>query len=495
MSELREIWRPWPGFQERALAANADEVFKGGAKGPGKTDLLIVAMLRWVHRAAFAGLFLRLTYKALARPLDRATAIYGALPADQRPAWNGDLQRFTFPTRAFVQFGHCRVVEDVANYMGGNWGRIAYDELGDQPNESVADRLISELRCPDQTIRRQFDGSGNPGFAGHGWTKKRYVTPTRRGQQIAFTMLKLPDGTTMPWSRQFVPGRVTDNPIYANDRTYMAQLMLLPDRMRKCLLEGDYDAASGMALDEVEPAAHLVPPFECPAHWPYVSAMDWGFDHWFMFMWGRVSDDGRIYVCETIKRRLMRDPDLAGTLNERVPAQALMNVHAGHDCWHQHKAYGDNTPTTAAYFGTCGIQLTRANIARVSGYRNMLRYMSWRESEYLPQRVPMVQFFDTPTNRWLLEEHLTTLVCDPDDVTDVLKQDANSETGLGGDDGYDCLRYLLAARPLKAESGAHLLNLSAWDPLVLAREAEKLRTPDLEKPDPRAARKGLYFGV
>ena len=361
----------------------------------------------------------------------------------------------------------------------------------------MAEGLISEIRCPDKTIRTQFCGSGNPGFAGHGWTKRRYVVPCGKdGSKIAWAKVTLPDGSDEYRSKSFVPGRVTDNPIYANDRTYMAALMLLPDRMRRCLLDGDYDAASGMALDELEPAVHLVKPFECPDHWPFVSALDWGFAHWTVTGWGRVSDDGRIYVCDTIKRRRMREPDLAGTMNELMPNRALVNVHAGHDCWNEYKAHGGaNAPSIAEFVARCHIYLKRANIERVQGYQNMLRYLAWRESEFLPRRTPMVQFFDTPGNRWLVEDHLSVLVNDPDDPRDVLKVDADQETGNGGDDGYDFLRYLLASRPMSAESGAHLLNLSAWDPIVLAREAEKLRSPGAEEPVGAKKRPGLYLGV
>ncbi len=458
---------------------------------------MLVGNLRWTHKGAFAGLFLRETYKELARPLDRARQIFSALPADQRPAWSGERQRYTWPCRSFLQFGHARVREDLTGYQGGNWARISYDELGNQGDEGVLDGLISELRCPDPTIRRQFVGSGNPGFAGHGWTKRRYVTPCGKdGKKIAWQKVAFPDGSFEYRSKQFVPGRVTDNPIYANDRAYMAALMLLPERMRKCLLDGDYDAATGMALDELEPSVHLVKPFQVPDHWPFVSAFDWGFTHNAVFGYGRVSDDGRIYICDTIKRRRMRDPDLAGTMNELMPGNALVNMNAGHDCWNQYEAHkGAGAPSTAEFFGRCQIYLRRANVERIQGYQNMLRYMAWRESEYLPERTPMVQFFDTPGNRWLVEDHLSTLVNDPDDPRDVLKVDADPETGVGGDDGYDFLRYLLASRPLPADSGAHLLRMSISDPILLAREAEKLRSPGADQPVGGKKRPGVYLGI
>jgi hypothetical protein len=41
-------------------------------------------------------------------------------------------------------------------------------------------------------------------------------------------------------------------------------------------------------------------------------------------------------------------------------------------------------------------------------------------------------------------------VNDPDHLEEVLKTDANADTGLGGDDDYDMVRYGLASRPIAA---------------------------------------------
>ncbi len=472
------VWQPFDGFQERAVSANANEVFIGGAKGPGKTQVLLTKPLRWAHKSLYAAAFVRETFKELQRVIDEAHRMYGRLPTHQRPSWTGTPPRFTWPSGAFVQFGHSRTVNELTWTQGGNWAEILYDELGNQPDERVIDTLLSELRCPDPTIRRQFIGSGNPGFAGHPVMKRRYVNPCgKQGQRIAWSRVVLPNGERSWWSRQFVPGRVTDNPIYANDAEYMGQLMRLPDRMKRCLMDGDWDAATGVALDELEPSIHLVPGFQCPDHWPYIAAFDWGYQHNAVFLWGRVDDDGRVWVCDTIKRRLLRDWDLASTYNSLVPEGALRLVQAGHDCWQEVKARGQNAPETQQYFAECGIHLVKANVARIEGYKTLLQHLAWRETEFLPQRQPMLQFFDTPGNRWLVEEHLSAMVMNPDDPRDVLKVNADPETGDGGDDGYDGLRYLVAKRRVAAETQSHRVQVSAWDPDVLRRQAEKFWRP------------------
>lgn len=497
--EQRVLFRAFPGFQTRALSAVADEVLIGGAKGGGKTKLLVAKPLYKIHNPNYAAAFLRESFRELQRPLDEATALYTQLPTSQRPAWNGDSKRFTFPSRAFLQFGYARVKADLSWMQGGNWTDVFYDEIGNQKDENVLDTIISEIRCPDPTLLRQFAGSANPGLAGTPWLKRRFITPCGvDGSQIAWNKYTLPDGRVAMRSRQFVPGKVTDNPIYANDVQYMAALYSLPDRQRRCLLDGDWDAAFGMAFDELDPKVHLVLPFECPAHWPYIASFDWGFAHWAVFTWGRVSDDGRIYICDTIKMRRMADWDICGTILERVPAPALRMVQAGHDMWGTGEGRGDMTPTRAKYFTDQGINVVQANIKRAMGYANTMQYLAWRETPYMPRRQPMVQWMDTPGNRMAVERDLASLIVDPDDPSVILKVDADSDTGEGGDDVGDGLRYLLASRPMKAPSGRGLVKFTSSDDFVLRREAEKVYRPDLTERTTNApgfGLQGIYTGV
>jgi hypothetical protein len=427
-----------------------------------------------VHKSLYAAAFVRQTYKELQRPLDRATRIYGAMPAHLRPTWNGELHRFTWPSGAFVQFGYTALSLEWT--QGGNWAAFLWDEMANEPDEGKVETMISEIRCADPTVVRQLIGSGNPGFAGHPWIKRRYILPCGKGgETIHFERVRLPDGRFHARSRQYVPARVTDNPTYANDDAYMAALAQLPDRMQRCLLDGDWDAATGLAFDEVDEhtdfSPHLIPPFDIPSHWPYGAGFDWGFVHNAVFIHARGSEDGRIVIVDTLYRRLMQDWDLAGVYEELVPMGARINVQSGSDVKSKIKAREDQRATMET-FADRGIHLVIGNTGRVFGYMNLMAYLAWKPTPYAPERQPMVQFFDTPGNRRLLRE-LTTLVRDPDDPRDVLKVNASVETGEGGDDGYDALRVLLAGRPLVAESGYDEIPVNAFDPMMLRAAAER----------------------
>ena len=153
---------------------------------------------------------------------------------------------------------------------------------------------------------------------------------------------------------------------------------------------------------------------------------------------------------------------------------------AGRDCWHVHRARGENTPTIAEWLIGAGIPLIKANTDPVHGLNNLRDYTAWRARGPRGEDTdPALFFMDTPGNRWLFEQ-CASMVTDPDDPEKALKVDADPETGEGGDDGYDALRYAVASRPPRPRSIWAEEQIRAWDPTVLeheAKESRRVRTP------------------
>ena len=56
------VWQPAAGFQTKALSSGANETLIGGAKGSGKSDILIARHLRYVDRPKYKGLITRQSY-------------------------------------------------------------------------------------------------------------------------------------------------------------------------------------------------------------------------------------------------------------------------------------------------------------------------------------------------------------------------------------------------------------------------------------------------
>lgn len=202
--------------------------------------------------------------------------------------------------------------------------------------------------------------------------------------------------------------------------------------------------AGGLLALTVDRDKVLVGAFEVPKHWRWFAAFDWGFNHPYSFGLYATSEDGVVHLVDAVSGRQQVPVVIASAVSAVLERQGLSfrdlrYTVAGHDCWHDHKARGERTPTIAEQVQTShGWRLRRASISRVTGLNNMRAYLA----------SDRFRVMDTPGNRDVLL-CLETRISDPKHPEDVLKQDANQD-GFGGDDHYDMARYGLASRPLVA---------------------------------------------
>lgn len=439
-TDRQTLWRPHPGPQTEFLASPEFEVLYGGAAGGGKSDALLFGGLRQVDSPAYRALLLRQSFPELRELMDRAAEFFPRLGG----SWSEQQKRWRFASGATFEFGYCASFMDVQRYQGQEFSYIAFDELGNVADPRVWTYLISRCRPKHPSLIPMMRASANPGGPGHGWLKRRFIDATDGGSRVH---TEPETGLT----RAFIPARVTDNPtILTRNPAYVAQLRSLPEMLRRQLLEGDWSAGTGLALSELDRSVHLCDVFEPPAYWTRFGALDWGYTHPWVFTWYAADEDGNVVCCDTLHGRRHLPWEIAERIRDRAPVDRLRYVVAGHDCWAQHRAYGENTPSIAEQLVECGIHLSEGNIDRRQGLNNLRRYLAWRrQGPGGSDGIPRLRFMRTDGNLWLLDQ-LETMVCDPGDPEDVLKQDANPDTGEGGDDGYDCLRYGLASRPMRA---------------------------------------------
>ena len=129
------------------------------------------------------------------------------------------------------EFGFCATYADVQRYQGQEFAYIGFDELGNVADERVWTYLISRCRAKNEGLVLMMRASANPGGAGHGWLKRRFINSCENGART----FKDPETAL---TRRFVPARVTDNPtLVKNNPRYVAQLRSLPEMQRRQLLE------------------------------------------------------------------------------------------------------------------------------------------------------------------------------------------------------------------------------------------------------------------
>jgi hypothetical protein len=344
------LWRPHEGPQRRFLASPAYEALYGGAAGGGKSDALLYGALRQVGHPSYRALLLRRTYPELRELMDRSLLTFRQLGAE----WNEAGKRWTFPSGATVEFGYAETYKDVLRYQGQEFTYIGWDELGLCAEERMWLFLLTRNRASAPGLILQARGSANPGGPGHAWLKKRFVLPCGIDGARAYT-----DPAT-GLSRAYVPARLADNPtLLKNDPAYMRRLMAQPERTRRQLLDGDWDAGDGLALEELTRAQHLVAPFEVPDRWYQWGAFDWGYRHPFSFGHFAADEDGNVYLVNAVHGRGLLPAQIAERVRDTIATDQLRTVVAGHDCWADHKARGERVPTIAEAFAAAGIHLSQ----------------------------------------------------------------------------------------------------------------------------------------
>lgn len=473
---MHAIWRPNSDWQVRALQCSAFDAFLGGAKGVSKSEVIMIGALRQVHRPAYRALLLRETADETTEMSDRLHRLFAQWPTARRPAWNGTDRDFRFPSRARLRLGYCRTHEDVTRYQGREWSYIGFDEIANIADPKVIPELIKEIRSPDPAIFRSFRCSGNPGYAGHAVCKKRYVdTCGEDGSRVHWESFRMPDGRVVQLSRAYLPGTVFDNPVYANDPLYLAQLMSRPERERQRLIYGDWSAAGGAYLDELGDA-HMCAPFTIPGDWQVAAGFDWGFAHPFALCWGAFDPDGVLWVADTVWGHRLKDHEQAQRILRHAPRVRDCVIWAGGDALAETNARVEGViPSTAERFRAYGLTLMRApgTRDRAKNGVNLRDYVSWRgRGPGGTDITPRIRFMDTPGNRRLVAQ-CAEVPEDPDDPEYPLKVDADRETGEGGDDGFDALMNLAGVRPLKREVARG--DIDAFAPATLAYMAEQSR--------------------
>lgn len=469
------LFRPFPGFQTDACMAGEDEVFLGGAKGPGKTTLGVALALRQIQYPTYKAVCVRSTYGEAQELIDRAHALYPKLP--EKPQWRGEYNRFEFPSGAYIAFGYMENEKDAERWQGKEPNFFLWDEFGKAKSPRPYELMLGELRSQDPRVRCQAITTGNPGQRNHGYIKRRFILPCGEQGGRVFFKYTLPNGVVAYKSRRWIPGSVWDNPIYANDPAYIAQLMSMTERDRKYLLEGSWENPDGAAFAELDAGRHFCRAFRVPSHWPMYAGHDWGFAHPWVYTWYAVDEDGALWVVDTLWGRRNKDSDIARRIMTEAPVDRIKVTYAGTDVFGKHRARleENDAPSTAERYIKAGLVVTNANTERSLGYRTLRELLAWKGmGPGGTDGEPRLRFMDTPGNRRLFAQ-LEGLTTDPDNPEDVLGVDAD-EDGQGGDDGYDTLRYAVHSRPQKARETYHDRKWSINDADVLRMESERKRT-------------------
>lgn len=423
------LWKPHSGQQMKYFRRREFEVLFGGAKGGGKSECLLIDAIRDASHPRYRGLILRRQLKDAEDLIDRSLRLFPSIFPGAR--FNKNEAKWYFPSGATLQFGHAKEEADVYAYNGREFHFIGFDELQEFTLKQYL-FMFSVARSSVPELRPRIRATANPGGIGHVWIDMRFGIT--RG--MAEKTIRDPDtGLT----RVFIPSSYRDNP--SIDPMYVANLMTLPDKLRRAYMEGDWTVFAGQFFDTWDPKVHVLPEhLEPNPSWPVWHSFDWGYDQPYAYLlftmippntlylfgelygWGGEPNVGARQEAETVARKIRVLWRALGLEGRHIIGPA------GHDLWRKNDQTGIDT---AELFAMHGVQFVQANTDRIQG---------WNACRNLLERNPdgTRRFVVSPRCEHFIRT-IPTLVHDEHRVEDVAK---------GAEDhAADAWRYMAMYRP------------------------------------------------
>lgn len=408
-----KIIQPFPGGQENFLSRTEDEVLFGGVAGPGKSWCLVIDALglqyestklgkKAIEVSKYQSVLFRRESNELATLTNEAHEYYpdfNGLYTGQRKGEPGPAYRFPDYTPgstkegAVIFFCHLKDEDDKRKHKGFEYQYIGFDELT-QFTITQYSYLFSRARSSILNLDPRIRATTNWEGPGLWWVKKRFWKGLTASKTFHFIQEKeliddpqgkqVKKGTKFATSRIFIPGKLEENPIYANDDKYRSAIMAMGPKYARALLHGDPDAFSGDFFEEFDSVGMMVDPFMIDPQWKIYASLDPGYSSPCSFGIRAVDLEGTVYRVATYYVRKQSPTQHAeGILNfitslkwtgGRMPERIV----SGHDAWAKKDRYAiiANEKTFADIFLQHGIYLTKAVIDRIPGWWAMKDLMA-----------------------------------------------------------------------------------------------------------------------
>ena len=370
MPDLRDdLIRPLPSQRTALdLMYTTEYLLFGGQAGPGKSYWLRwagVELLFWwftTHglREVTVGLFCE-DYPSLKdRQITKIKREF--------PRWLGDVADTKEHGLCFQlasKYGSGRIalrnLDDPSKYASAEFAAILVDELTKNPVDAFHD-LRFRKRWPG-IAHSPFLAASNPGSIGHAWVKKLWLDRDFSGE----------DAQLDPSAFVFLPAKGRENPYLPE--SYWRTLESLPPKMRKAMLDGDWDLFTGQYFSEWRRETHVCDPFEIPRHWERLIACDYGFAKPSSVGWWARDPEGCWYRYRELYAPGLTYPSLAHAILERTPREERIAYAVCDPAVWGDRAKAEEIPGPSGgtqlteILGARGLSVRRGNHDRLNGWQ------------------------------------------------------------------------------------------------------------------------------
>jgi hypothetical protein len=425
----------------------ADEVLYGGAAGGGKSAAIVGdAFKNAVKYPGINILVLRRTLGEL-----EGSIILKMLEWYPREICKYNSSKHVWeikiPGRAVSRIwcGYCEQENDVYRYQGKEFEIIYMDEATHFTYTQFK-YLKSRNRTSNQEalrlgLRPQMKLTTNPGGVGHVWVKKRFIDigeweqthdVQERDDEDNLLFVR---GKPVMTRRIFVPAKLSDNKYIDDD--YEAKLMTMEEKLRRQLLDGDWDAVEGQFFGEFSRAVHVVKPFPIPHEWMRFRMMDEGYNDPFVCLWAALDHEGNMFIYREFVKTKLLSSEQADKVNELTGSEKISYTVGDTSFWNKGKTDGKSP---AEVFIEKGIPMIQATKERVNGWKRIREWLYVYEDtdpvtgETFPNA--RLKIFDTCKH---LIEALPAMIIDEKNPEDIEDHPL--------DHTPDALRYGLMSRP------------------------------------------------
>lgn len=328
---LDDIYQPY-AMQQAFHSCAAKHPLMGGAAGPGKTLALIMEHMVTcneftdpVQAGQVHTLLLRRTFPKLESTV--ITRFLEKIPKELYRDFNESKHICTWPNGSKTRFGSMHHEHDAYGYQG-QWLRIDYDELTEFTFTQFQ-ATAAWNRCPVSPWAKK-GGATNPIGIGADWVEHLFILKKPCSEMDAHQKRQYD-----PRDYAYFPGTYLDNPIYAHDPVYIANLDSYQAGTSKALKFGIWGLTGGYfsgAWDEAENVYEDADwqPQSWHARW---MGGDWGFEHHAAIYWLAIDEHGIVRIYREFDTQHESPTQLAESIIRENDGDNVQSFHFSHDAF------------------------------------------------------------------------------------------------------------------------------------------------------------------